>query len=350
MVSKYLELSDLLHNITPKSKIAVELHQVPDPDTVGAGLLISEVLKKHGHEPTMTHAGFISHPENRLLVQKLTVHLTNYSTNGISHHPEKLPSHYDYFFFVDHSGPNSLWFEEEKIHKPILGVIDHHDIGGRKVSSLFSDYRAVGAVSSIAAEYLVDGAEELFNPHQLERICTALFFGLMKDTHDLRKGVSALDRRMHEYLYPLADRTLIDGIEAIEWPHSWMTYYGKAISNRETRHHITVASVGSIEPRNRDVIPVSADTLIKEQGVETVFVIGIQPEYIDVSIRCKDENYNFRDIKQRFPEGKSGGRKGAGRLRLPLDFGGNGSARPQEENILKYIKGRIYHTDAPKHQ
>jgi nanoRNase/pAp phosphatase (c-di-AMP/oligoRNAs hydrolase) len=341
--SKYEELSTLLYDIKPHSRVAVELHQVPDPDTVGCGLFMYEILKKHGHHPTITHAGFISHPENRQMVKKLHVPLINYTMNGHkSHHPEKYPNHYDYFFFVDHAGPNSLWYEEGKLAgKTILGIMDHHENSELKVSSLFSDRRPVGSVCSIGAEYLVDGAAELFTTSELERIATGLFFGLIKDTQSLRKGVDVLDRRMHEYLYPLANQSVIDSIERIEWEPKWMDYFGMAISSRETKHHVTVASVGCIDPHDRDVIAVTADQLLKEHGTQTVYVVGIRPDYIDVSIRTKDPDYDFRTARrQYFPEGKGGGRKGMGSFRLPRQ--GEADTKEYEQNVLTEFKKKVF--------
>jgi len=348
MSNKYQDLTTALETIKTGSKIAIELHQGPDPDAMAAGLFFYELLRKQEHQPTITHAGNIGDTENRLMASKLAIPLQRYTvkeTNGTVQNAEKeestevQPDKFDYFFFVDHSGNTSPWYQQKMIDPDkLIGIVDHHNLEEAKPEISFTDVRAVGSASTIAAEYLRDGAAELFSEEELERLSTALFFGLIKDTDNLRKGSYSLDHEMHRYLSEKVDMDLIRAIENPDWGKKMMDYYGRAIDNRQTADGVTVTSVGYIDPDDREVIPRTADFLLIEGSVHTVYVMGIRADIIDVFIRTSNEAFDFA----------GGGRKGAGRLEIPNQFAGTSFVRPTPETadtieqlVIETFKQRV---------
>jgi nanoRNase/pAp phosphatase (c-di-AMP/oligoRNAs hydrolase) len=315
---RFRELERILMGQPKDKPIAIELHQNPDADAMGTGLFLYELTRKLGISASLTHGGFISHPENRAFVRLLGVPLVNYDDVG----SKVMPDDFDKFIFVDHHGSNSAWYSEGCIMpQKVLAVIDHHKMNGCDIGDAYVDCREVGAVSTIAAEYFSNGGKVYFRDSEIERLSTGLLLGIRKDTMDLRKGASQADKRMHAYLMKTADRQIIDTIDNLEWTTLWMDCYGKAVSERVTRTGVTVSCVGFVEAEERDVIPTTADYLLRERDVHTVYVIGIRSDGIDISIRTKQPDYDFSSFKRQLPEAQIGARNGTGRIMLPLQNG-----------------------------
>ncbi|PIN80744.1 hypothetical protein COV11_03470 [Candidatus Woesearchaeota archaeon CG10_big_fil_rev_8_21_14_0_10_30_7] len=350
--TKYEELKLTLEEALEKGdKLAIELHKIPDPDAMAAGLFIYELTKAMGYKPTITHQGRLSHPQNIVMARKLDIPLNCYGING----EESLnPENFDSFIYVDHSGSNSYWHSEGKIPEDkLIGIIDHHELSEKHSDNLFIDKRKVGAVSSILAEYLKDGAQEEYfaEEEKLKKISSALFLGIRSDTRTLKRDVDILDSTMHAYLWDHVDMNLVDGIEDLDWSTEWFDRYGRAINQRKSKNGVTVASVGYIEAEERDVIPIVADQLIRERSIQTVYVFGIRPDVIDFSIRTRDPTYIFETLKEVFEPLSAGGREGTGGMQLTNPFTGffspdSKTEKTTNESIIRAkIEKTIFHEE-----
>ena len=120
-----------------------------------------------------------------------------------------------------------------------------------------------------------------------------------------------------------------------------MDLYGRAIANRQVDEGNTVTSVGYITASQRDVIPMIAEQLLRERGVDTVYVIGIQPDTIDVSIRTNNQTYDFAKLSEVLPDtATSGGKEGAGGIKIPFDAFG-GFLDPKDESNKKAVEDMV---------
>ena len=316
----YKEFKQILEDAKEKNieKIAIELQQVPDPDAMASALFVYDLAKALGYTPSITHACKLSHPQNVVMAKRLGTPLTCYENNTNIN-----PDDFDAFIFVDHSGKTSPWYREGKINdEKVIAIIDHHDNDIPTPEGIFADKRVVGATSSILAEYLQQGAQEEFyqNEKDLQKIATALLLGIRTDTKQLKRNVTPFDKDNHHYLLQYADMNLVDAVENIEWSKQWMDFYGRAIHKRKTQNGITIASVGFIPAKERDVIPMIAEQLLTERGVHTAYVWGLRPDIIDISLRTDDETYDYSKIREIFPEGNGGGKEGAGGVQIPSPF------------------------------
>jgi len=322
VIPMHKEFKEAMGILDENAKVAIELQQIPDPDAMASAMYVAHIAERMGYKPTITHAGKLSHPQNIVMAKRLDIPLACYGQIDID------PTSFDAFVFVDHSGSTSQWYREGKIPQDsLVAIIDHHDLDAATPEGVFVDKRKVGSTSTILTEYLQQDAGD-FDDDALEKVATALLLGIRSDTHGLKRNVSELDRDMHHYLLSKANMDLVDQIEEIDWPAEWMDHYGKAIHNRESKNGVTVASVGCIETGQRDVIPTIAEHLLYEKGVHTVYVWGLRPDIIDVSIRTRDPTYDFGIIPEKFPEGSGGGKEGAGGIQIPSPFG--------EESFVAY--------------
>lgn len=325
-----------------KKKLAIELHQAPDPDAIGAGWALAHLAQQVGLDPTLTYASSISHPQNLIMVKKLGIPLTCYDNGNVD------PGQFDAFFFVDHSGATSRWNREEKIPADkLLGIIDHHDMDVPVPKGIYVDKRVVGSASTIMAEYLQQG-EFVADAEKLQAVATGLFLGITTDTTNLRRNATQEDRDMHKYLVDLIDNEIVDQVEQYEIPMKWQRIYARAIEQSDSTDGVALASAGSILPEDRDVLPMVADFLMRTQGIHTVYVIGIQPDCVDLSMRTSDQTYNFDKLKRMFPEGSAGGKEGAGGASIPHGFGESSFVhlvnhrQPIEKLIRDEFHRRIY--------
>lgn len=291
--------------------LGIELQHVPDPDAMACGLFLYRIAEQMGYEPTITHGGPLAHPQNVVFVKRLGLESMMRQHDAID------PESFDAFAFVDHSGATSEWYREGKIPEDkLVALIDHHDLEKEPPKATFIDRRAVGAASSILAEYL----QEMDIDDELRRqLATALVIGIRSDTSILSKNTTRFDDAMHGYLRDHADLDKVQQIERIDWPSNWMSLYGRAIRDRKRVNGVCVASVGWLDPRERDVIAMTADQLLSEQGVQTAYVVGLH-KIIDVSVRTRDPTFNFEKLAESFPEGSSGGKEGAGGVQIENPF------------------------------
>lgn len=348
-MKEYENFLNMVKSIDEGSKIAVELHESPDPDAIATGFALYSILQKNNMLPTITHARLVSHPQNRSMRSKLHIPLSYYGGNKKSDFVEPVPGDFDYFILADNYGTKSQWFREGQIPvEKLLAIIDHHGIGETHPEAKLIDIRSVGSASTIAAQYLQQGAEELFNEDELKCLSTALYFGINNDTDNLLDSDNQLDTEMHAYLRPRVDKETLRSILKIKWKKRWLDLYGQSIAGRVTKSGITIADVGHIAEEDRDVIPMTADRLLDESGTTTVFVYGIRDEEIDVSIRAFGAEIDYEELRNIFPEGKCGGREIAGGMQIPNPFNmksfinsSNGDRETIEKLIRKQFEGRL---------
>ena len=193
-----------LKSLSNDSKVAIIMHDTPDPDAIGSALGMSYLLKtKFNLKSNIFHGGEISHPENKALmnVLGLNFHLLDRSFNS---------DNYDYIISVDCT-PNNIILDARDVDM----VIDHHQV---KVNS--DDYDLVSNDGIGAACSLV---YELLKQHQVKieeedcDVATALLFGIIRDTnHLLSDRTTKRDFDAYKELSEISDKKSINEIQ--EYP------------------------------------------------------------------------------------------------------------------------------------
>lgn len=313
-IQKYEELKrkqnleELFHQ---KKKMAIILHDNPDPDCISSALSLQLIAEKMGVASDLFYGGQIGYSENKALTELLNVEL-------ISLQGELDSSGYDLIAFVDHS-PWDYTSIARDVHPDI--VIDHHV--QPEYEGEFVDVREdVGATSTILIEYL-----QLFEVVIDSKLATALFYGLLVDTHDFRRGISPQDIKALDILKDKMDVELLSQVERagisrrLSRSHEETDFFnvlGEAVKKMEIRENVLFSFVGKVA--FRDAVSQSADFLLKMEPVDLVVVYGVINDSVYISVRSWDETLHVgKLLREAFHGlGKAGGHPLIGGATIPL--------------------------------
>lgn len=301
-------LEELFHQ---KKKMAIILHDNPDPDCISSALSLQLIAEKMGVASDLFYGGQIGYSENKALIELLNVEL-------ISLQGELDSSGYDLIAFVDHS-PWDYTSIARDVHPDI--VIDHHV--QPEYEGVFVDIREdVGATSTILIEYL-----QSFEVAIDSKLATALFYGLLVDTHDFRRGISPQDIKALDILKDKMDIELLSQVERagisrrLSRSHKETDFFnvlGEAVKKMEIRENVLFSFVGKVA--FRDAVSQSADFLLKMEPVDLVVVYGIINHSVYISARSWDETLHVgKLLREAFHGlGKAGGHPLIGGATIPL--------------------------------
>lgn len=335
---------------------ALVLQDYPDPDAISSALAHSLIASQFGIRCDMVYLGEVSHAENLALVRLLEVDLIAWT-------PEFPAREYHGAIFIDNQACNTaLWPKLEQAGVRPLAIIDHHSPQNSPPVE-FQDLRTVGATATIYTGYLNEGLLELdsgLSTHT--QLATALMHGIRTDTANL-VNARVEDFCAAAYLSRFYNSALLSEILGVKRTHRVMEGIEKALSTRRQVNHLTLAGIGFLRRKDRDIIPQVADFLLTEEDVHTVVVYGVvmnddSSESIVGSMRSSKLTLSpdafLKEALGVNEEGLpyGGGRRNAGGFEIPLGFM-SGSFDEEfaqlkwqlvERKIQKVILGKI----APK--
>lgn len=351
MVS-FADLETLLQEQNKDEKYCVLLHDYPDPDAVSGGVFFKGLLTGMGFSNVSVVFGGGMDDQNREFFSKLglydntrghidDVFMWNYDVSR-QDFPHLFPQYFDKFIYVDHNGGASSWARNGKVpEERLLAVVDHHNCQ-EPPKSPHTDCREIGAVSSILAEYLVEGADKYFDGKTLEKLYPLMNLGIHIDTNYLREGATDKDIEMLKSFASKVDYRLVSSFNRFKRKGDWMDAYGRAYTTRERAYQgANMASVGRIKNRRvRGAIPVAANDLLKEDKIHTIYLFGHDDQYVDVAMRTEVNGFDYNKIISTFPGAVGGGRNGAGRMQIPTLYFSNGNAQSIED-VERAVKTKL---------
>lgn len=302
---------DLENVLTPGDTMAIILHDNPDPDCISSALALQLIVEKAGVVSELFYGGHIGYLENKVLVDILKVSLVAVSS------PMDF-SQYDHIAFVDHS-PWDYTSIARDVNPDI--VIDHHI--PPSYESKFMDVREdVGATSTILTEYL-----QLFDVEITPELATGLFYGLLVDTNNFRRGITTHDIQALTILKDKIDAEILSQIERArfreEFEKDYKTYkfwevLGDAVKNIEVKNNVLFSYVGEVG--YRDAVSNSADFLLKIGWADIVVVYGVINDIVHVSARSWDETVHIGKLLRKALKdtGRAGGHPLSGGATIPL--------------------------------
>ena len=315
-VHKLDELKEVFKDASKRTAIFIG---VPDPDSIGSGLGMRELVRHlSGCESDLINIGEVSHPQNKTLVTALDVQLLHKAdvlgTNG------DLAERYDKFVFVDH-------IPEKNGVEPDV-IIDHH--GKTYDGTCFSDIRPAGSCCSLIYGLMRDAGIDFDDDEDGSKAntATAMVVGIQTDTHDFSSETTcSLDYDAHKFFATHADRSNLKKIIEFEYPKYFFDLRHEL--DKEENHKIIgstfVGAVGVISPGKRDCLPMLADERVRMEGIQTAVVFAIIDDVLQVSIRTSSSNVGGVGAwaEKVFGKGLAGGRGGgfAG-ARVPLNVWG----------------------------
>jgi nanoRNase/pAp phosphatase (c-di-AMP/oligoRNAs hydrolase) len=308
-------------------KLAIIVHNNPDPDAISSAMGLKEIAGSVGVKAEILYKGQIGHHENKAFVNILDVELDQSK--------DFKPSEYRKIALIECSVPgvNNLLPPDT----PVSIIIDHHQADIEEVKAEYVDIRPnIGATATIMTKYLQD----LEIPIKTE-LATALLYGIKVDTDDFRRNTDPADFMAAAYLYPLANHEILTKFETPSRSVEEIDVLGEAIKNREIKGSYLISNVGTI--RNRDTLAQAADYLLTLEGITTTIVFGLGEDHIYISGRSRDVRINIGKVMQdAFGADKAGGHAMLAGAQIPLGvFGGTRDKQTlmklAEEVVVKQI-------------
>jgi nanoRNase/pAp phosphatase (c-di-AMP/oligoRNAs hydrolase) len=312
-------------------RLAVVMHDNPDPDAIASALALDHIAGTVGVEAEACYFGDISHQENRALVNLLDLDLRNVSDPAVM-------ADYAGIALVDHSRPGV-----NDGLDPSLGVdvvIDHHPPRA-PVEARYVDLRSdVGATSTLLAEYL-----DRLGVTPDRAIATALLYGIRVDTREFTREAANADFEAAAFLLPHVDGSVLERVEEPSMSPDVLATLAAAIRNRRVRDDVLTTGVGRIH--DRDALAQAADRLLDMEGVRIVVVHGFANETIYVSGRARGTDVDLGEVLRDAlgSIGSAGGHADMAGAQIPLGILGaveEASTESLASVVDDVIAGRLF--------
>ena len=319
------------------NKIAVLTHKHPDPDAIGAAVGLKAKFESHGAEVTIFYGGEISHPQNKTMVNVLSLDLQSADELTADYF-----SKFDLVVLVDCTEQNAA---VSKVKADV--IFDHHRTQVDKENYRFVDIRPVGSACALVYEALKNDDFTFDKESDKDRFAaTAMLMGIKTDTNDLlSEATTALDNEAYEALSKTADTAKIWSI--IQYPlPKYLFQLEKRALNEDNHKQINatyVVFIGLIPSAQRDALPILSEKFIRMEGVSTAVAFAIVDDNIGASVRSVDVSLDVDAFCKRvFGKDCSGGKLGQGGALVPLGVLGVAN---ESEDIQKlgvdFIRSKI---------
>jgi nanoRNase/pAp phosphatase (c-di-AMP/oligoRNAs hydrolase) len=306
-----------------EGKLAIVVHDNPDPDAISSAMGLKEIASSVGVKAEILYRGKIGHHENKAFVNLLDVELDQSKDFKASDY-KKIA-----MIECSVSGVNNLLPPGTEVDI----VIDHHQAILEEVKAEYIDIRPnIGATATIMIKYL----QELEIPIRTE-LATALLYGIKVDTNDFRRNTDPADLTAAAYLFPLANHDILGRIETPSRSTESIDILGEAIKSRQIKGSYLISNVGTIQ--DRDAIAQAADYLLTLEGITTTLVFGLGEDMIYISGRSRDDRVNIGKVLQdAFGEDKAGGHATLAGAQIPL---GVFSGTKDKQTLLKLAEEAV---------
>ena len=298
------------------------MYRDPDPDAIGAALALSAIWKSAGVVSEIRHTGEVQRYQNKLLLSWLNQPIERLAEGELAQA--------DLVAVVD--AQPGFWSDPP----PAEVVIDHHPPREDTVAA-FTDLRPdYGSTSTILSEYLA--AADMPVDRQL---ATALMYGIVTDTDDLKRHASTHDIRAFERLHDRADRHFLARLEKSQVPMATLDYIAWAISHRVVYREMVLIFFGEVP--NVDVCVQVADLVLLTCGITWVVCAGMHDGHLVAVFRGDGHRQDVgRRANLAFGKiGSAGGHRTMGRAEVDLQ-----GASPDE--AVGILVGNLFRRMSPK--
>ena len=293
-------LEEIRAHFHSAESVAILLQDDPDPDAIGSGLALRQVLGRNKQSAPLVSFGRVTRPENIAMVKLLEIEIERVNEASLRR--------FDRIAVVDLQPPH-LAHPPEQIDL----VIDHHPEQFTYRSHIKDIRPNYGATCTILLEYLLCAESSIKT-----RLATAMLYGIKSDTFLLAREVNEWDVEAFSHLYPLANQNLMRRIDRPELPPAALDALSTALKNRRIVDKVAFVHLGRVE--RDDLIPQIADFSLSFEGAEWSFVSGVYESNYIISVR----NVGYvkaagRVMKQAFGGiGSAGGHGSMAKAVIPL--------------------------------
>ncbi|HEX2171738.1 MAG TPA: DHH family phosphoesterase, partial [Dehalococcoidia bacterium] len=261
----------------------VVAHDNPDPDCLGAGLAMRDVLAELTGRPVpVAYGGIIGRAENRALVEVLELDLLPMKQVQLDE--------FQAFVLVD-TQPGAGNYSLPERYLPTV-VIDHHQPPVRLGPAEYFDVRTeYGATTTVALEYR-NAIDRPIDP----KLATAMFYGIKSDTQDLGRHVSEADVEAYLQLFPLVDKVLLPQIERPRLPRLYFESLRMALERAHLWGTVLISALDEMD--NPNTAAEMADYFLRLEGVTWSICFGYHGDGLYVSVRTSDPDANAATVIQ----------------------------------------------------
>lgn len=198
-----------------------------------------------------------------------------------------------------------------------------------------------GTLSTILTDYLCE-VEQPPPP----TVASALLFAIHHERLDHVRSPTLVDYQAAITLYPIADVDLIETVYGTSITPETLDAIGRAIHQRIQMSSVLVSNVG--KRSERSAIPHAVDSLLRLDGVQTVLVMGIVDQYLELSARSFDPRIDVgANLEEAFGEfGSVGGQldRGGGKLSLGIFADSDDPDKQLTEYLFTIVADRFFQT------
>lgn len=282
------KLDALLACLT-NERIIVQMHNYPDQDALACALGLQVLLELKGKKAIIGYQGFVDKDNTLKMMELLGIEICEQADLNLT--PE------DEIIIVDGQKGN---VNVTELNGNEVACIDHHRVVHAE-KYRFQDIRVdVGACASIIASYFFEN-----NIAMPQNVATALLYGIKMDTHNMTRGVSALDLEMFYKLYPLANREHLHLFENYCLRVRDLEAYRMAIETLRVVQGLGIAAV--VENCSEALMGAVSDFLITISNVHITLVYSYRANGVKFSLRSSDESMDASEVIRKALEGLGDG-------------------------------------------
>ncbi|HVR27920.1 MAG TPA: DHH family phosphoesterase [Thermoanaerobaculia bacterium] len=321
-----LQRLDAYFAARPRRRWLILTHDNPDPDALASAAVLAQLFKRRYRvSATVGYGGIIGRAENLEMVRALRLRLSR-----VRHLNWK---NYRHFALVDtqpRTGNNQL---PAQVVPDV--VIDHHPPRKESFKAAFTDIRpAWGATASILAEYLIASA---IVPSSA--IATALIYAIRTETQDFRREGESADRKLYDYLYPLANKRALGRIQHPNLPLSYFRTLHQALESMQGVDNVILCHLPATP--TPDNVPQIADLLLRAESKTWALATGPYEDRIWLALRTTnaraDAGRAMRRILGRKGKGGGHGTMAGGWIPLERDVDLSLQQRRLGERLLRIL-------------
>lgn len=262
-------IQDLIE-ICKDQTVYIQTHNFPDPDAIASAYGLQQLLRKFGTESILCYAGKIDKLSTARMISEFQIQIFSYDEIKEDMKPE------DSIICVDsqkNAGNITDFIGNE------VACVDHHPTFVQE-NYLYSDVRITGACATLIAQYYQDLGIE---PD--ENVATALLYGIKMDTLQFSRGVTEMDIKAFDYLFPLHNSARIARLEKNTMLFADLKAFGAAIENIQVFGTFGYTVIPFACPDA--LIATLADFILSLEEVEVVVVISQREDGLKLSVRSE---------------------------------------------------------------
>jgi nanoRNase/pAp phosphatase (c-di-AMP/oligoRNAs hydrolase) len=282
-------VNDLLKWLEGQGRIAIVVHDNPDPDCLASALALRHLVAvKANRDAVITFSGIIGRSENLAMAKVLEIPLTPLELVDLEEFPVRC--------LLDTqpgTGNNSL-----PPGTRVDIVIDHHPPRDGSKWCRWVDIRPdYGVTATILYEYLISQ-----NIYIGTKLATALFYAIKSETQDLGREAGRADREAYLALFPLTNKKLLFEITHPKLPVEYFLMMDEALRNSRIFGSVLVSNLHNVS--FPEVVAEMADLFLRLEGIDTTLCLGVYGNDMVFSIRTLRHDLNAGEVIRRIVAGK----------------------------------------------